>query len=74
MKGLIMRGAAVVLFAGLAAMGGAGASTIVPPGPCVDGQQTTTDLSNGYILWERHNGSWTFMLQYYCDSNGCIPL
>lgn len=76
MKGMIVRGAAIALFAALMTVGGT-AAAYAPTIPCTaanQGQQTTTPIWSGYFLWECHNGEWMFLLQYHCDDFGnCIP-
>jgi len=77
MKGMIVRGALIALFAALMSVGGT-AAAYEPTTPCTaanEGQQTTTPLWSGYFVWECHAGAWMFVLQYVCDSQGnCEPL
>lgn len=73
MKGMIKLGATALLVAGLSL---GGSALAFPDVPCTTpGQQTTTPVGQGYILWECDGSSWYFLLQYWCDDRGfCIPL
>jgi len=76
MKSMIVRGAAIALFAALMTVGGPAAAAR-PSYACtaeLEGTWTTTPWSGGYDVWECMSGTWWHVDRYVCDQNGCYPL
>lgn len=75
MKGMIVRGLAVALFAGLMTVGAPASAT--PTTPCTateEGSYATTSTGQGFRVWQCSSGSWVFISEWRCTIRGCTPI
>lgn len=75
MKGMILRGVAITLFAALMTLGGPAAAQ--PATPCtaeLESSYATTNTGQGFIVWQCSAGSWVFVSEWRCTIRGCTPI